>query len=400
MGHDGTSRISLVIMHHPSRADRIPQLVRECAPLEARVVTDPDPTGAPSPLRTAKQAWAAVEPGATHHVVLQDDVQPCPNFAEHLEAAVAARPEVGIALYVNWNSPQNAYLLRKSVVAGLRWATLSPQEYTPTLGLVLPARHSHQLAAYLQELPDALRDDDEVISQFLRRQGLTILAAVPNLLDHGTGSSVAGNDDHGARHSALFAGEYPPRANSQQAVENGPPPSDGPSGEGSAPEFSLELSNSTCNIRFSRLGTAEPVDHLFGWYWQDWAGLIGADVQRIRDAWQCFAGAAAHVDDGCALEVWAAGFLLGADSVSFGRNAAEASLAQPADPDYLHGILESWIKSGLSVDDLSTRGEDGIAQLTEIAVVAVSQGLAAEDLTEAPVRLLMSTSGTSERVHA
>ncbi|MGN0111711.1 MAG: hypothetical protein ACI38P_08665, partial [Cellulosimicrobium funkei] len=103
--------LSVVVMHHPARGD-VSALVRACAPLDVRVVEDPDPEGPPSPLRTAKRAWAAVAPGATHHLVLQDDVAPVAGFAELVRRAVRARPRHAVALYSNWNSPRNAYLVR------------------------------------------------------------------------------------------------------------------------------------------------------------------------------------------------------------------------------------------------------------------------------------------------
>src|SRR5690606_16301712 len=138
--------LSVVVMHHPARGD-VSALVRACAPLDVRVVEDADPDGPPSPLRTAKRAWAAVAPGATHHLVLQDGVTPVPGFAGLVRRAVRARPRHAVALSSNWNSPRNAYLVRAAAAAGQAWAPLGHDEWVPTLGLVLPADGALRLAA-------------------------------------------------------------------------------------------------------------------------------------------------------------------------------------------------------------------------------------------------------------
>ena len=44
--------LSVVVMHHPRRRDRIPALLAACRPLPVRVIVDPEPNGPPSPLRT------------------------------------------------------------------------------------------------------------------------------------------------------------------------------------------------------------------------------------------------------------------------------------------------------------------------------------------------------------
>ncbi|AJC53647.1 hypothetical protein GZL_01043 [Streptomyces sp. 769] len=58
-----------MVMHHPRRAGVLPGLLEACAPFPVRVAEDPEPDGPPSPLRTAKRAWAAVGE-TTHHVVI------------------------------------------------------------------------------------------------------------------------------------------------------------------------------------------------------------------------------------------------------------------------------------------------------------------------------------------
>ncbi|WP_144316993.1 hypothetical protein [Streptomyces sp. sk226] len=371
MNRRDSVRISAAIMHHPSRARQIPGLVRSCAPLNVQVVPDPDPGGIPSPLRTAKRAWAADCPEATHHLVLQDDVRPCPGFASLLEEAVRARPHHAIALYVNWNSPENSYLLRRAVAAGSYWVPLSPVEYTPTLGLVLPARHSRGLAKFLQKLPDSLRDDDEMVTRYCRDHDIPVLAVIPNLLDHGHGSSLAGNEEHGARHAVIFAGEHPPKEGAWLRVH---PLESGPAdwrARVRLRKFAVELSESLCYLRLIRSEAGETVDHRFGWYWQDWCELIGLDARRIRDSWVRYAREERRaVGDEFALEVWAAAVLLGADAADLTKSPTSVD-----GPDLLYGVLKSWVRSGISHRDAESRGPHGIADLIRVGMVGVSHGL-------------------------
>ncbi|MFF5211923.1 hypothetical protein [Streptosporangium sp. NPDC000396] len=337
----GCLKLSVAVMYHPSRASRARELAEQCAELRPELVADPDPAGFPSPLRTAKLAWAACASGATHHLVLQDDVVLAKGFAAHLEAIVRCRPDHGIALYVNRNSQRNAYLFRRAAALGVRWSQVSRFEYTPTLGFLLPADQAKELARYLSAVPDEFRDDDEAVTLFCRNQGIPVVSAVPNLLDHGDLPSVAGNHEHGARHAAAFADrvgvdiaywEEDPAEESREGAREGPP-------------FALEIYDSRCLIRFTRPGSSEPVDNLFGWYWHDWCELLGVVADHVLETWR------EHMvnissDIGfpfeAALELWAAGYVLGFDTSS-----SRAAAVSPA----FRASVESWVVCGLAPDD-------------------------------------------------
>ncbi|MBP2702778.1 hypothetical protein JOL79_03045 [Microbispora sp. RL4-1S] len=370
----GDIRISVAVMHHPRRADRLPRLVRSCAPLRPRVVTDPDPSGPPSPLRTAKRAWAAVAPGATHHLVLQDDVTLTPGFAGLLNGAVAQRPRHAIALYSNWNSPQNSYHVRRAAAAGSPWAPLSPAEWTPTQGLVLPADQARELAEFLAPIPDAIRDDDEMVALFCAERGIRPLATVPHLVDHADEPTLAGHA--GSFHATVYAdgqalppGHWTAGPGAEEALG-------ARSAHRDAREFVVELIRSRCMLRFVRPGSGEPVEHGFGWYWADWASVAGIDPARVRDEFHAYArrdGVGAPY----APEVWAAGYLLGADAAASG---AAGTMAGTVRARLLRDAVGSWIDSGLRPADRLTLGPAGRAALTELGVAAVERGRAATRL--------------------
>lgn len=367
-------RIGVSIMHHPLRADRIPDLIAACLPLEPRVVPDPDPTGIPSPLRTAKRAWADIDDRATHHLVLQDDVLLTLNFAGHLSQAIAQRPTHAVSLYSHWDSPQNSYLIRRAVAAGSPWAPLSTAEWTPTQGLVLPVEQARDLAKYLAQIPDDVQDDDEMVVIFCRERGIPVVATVPHLVDHWDGPTIVGHP--GTFHATVFASDLslPP------GYWSAAPLAEYALARRCAPDcaagHTVELRDSRCALRFLRPGTAEPVEHQFGWYWYDWCPAIGVDPDPLLRACERYLE---HHDprlpsalaNSLATEIWAAGYLLGADAAVPGGG--------PARPDLIRLAMASWIASGLSAADRTACDGHAMAALEELGVAAIEAGRGRRD---------------------
>ncbi|MCT2277425.1 hypothetical protein [Micromonospora chalcea] len=369
-------RLSVAIMHHPRRRERIPPLVRDCAPLTARVVTDPDPDGVPSPLRTAKVAWRAVADGATHHLVLQDDIRLIRSFATQVHRAIAARPEHGISLYSHWDSPQNSYLVRRAVIAGWPFAPLSLFEWTPTQGFVLPVRRARELADYLAGIPDDVKDDDEMVVMFCREAGIPVVGTVPHLVDHRFDPTIVGHP--GRFHATVFlpapvlSPTYWQFSASAEAALARRCRSD------EKLPYTVQLHRSRCLLRPLRPGSGEPVEHGFGWYWADHCGLVGLTVNQVVDGFDRrlgVTGLPSGLQWRLALEVWAAGYLLGADAVTVRRGEADgvwppaavgAGLAQAA--------MTSWITSGLAEPDATGLTAERRAALVAIGLAGVSQG--------------------------
>jgi hypothetical protein len=365
-------RLSVAVMHHPSRSALIPDLVQRCLPLTARVIEDPDPLGRPSALRTAKVAWAAIADGATHHLVIQDDVLPVPGFADQLLAAISQRPEDGVTLCVNWNSPHNSYLTRRAALAGSSWGPLSPFEWIPTLGLALPAEAAAALAAKLAELADDSfwGDDDEAIIDFCKQRGLRVVSTIPHLVDHTDMPSLAGNELLGSRHGTVLCPASDLAADHWTFADDPVPPLALRGAPGYPSEYVVELRNSRCSVRFVRPGVStfprpgngEFLEHPFGWYWHDWAGLAGIDPEQVLDGLEKLLsgrpeirsqGQDQDVDLSVAIEVWAAGYLLGADPITVAcRRNPQSVSPDSATPDSgltatKYGALSSWIDSGL-----------------------------------------------------
>jgi len=366
-------RLSVVIMHHPSRSEHIHDLIDACQPLPVRVVPDPDPSGPPSPLRTAKRAWAAVADGATHHLVLQDDMIPIRGFAGHLVRAIAARPEHGISLSVQGTSPRNAYLVRRAALAGHAWAPTSIVEWTPTNGLVLPATDARDLAVYLADIPDGLKDDDNFVTPFCAERGLPVLVTVPNLIEHGDLPSLSGFGAEGRRTVTAFDPEWSVPVDHWDRTGAGPGAAPVETGVGG---LAVELRESRCGLRFFRPGTREPLEHPHTWYWHDSAALVGIDQDDVVRAWRATVAdryqdhGLAHIRPRLTLEIWAAGLLTGALSTSeSGRWELEDFVARVR-----HLAAASWLRLGLSKADRAASTPEDLRVLAECLLLGYAAG--------------------------
>jgi hypothetical protein len=383
-------RIGVTIMYHPSRRARVANLVASCAPLVPQVVCDPDPTGTPSPLRTAKLAWATIRSDATHHLVLQDDVVLADGFAKHLAHALAERPYHAVALYSNWNSPHNSYLVRRAAATGSPWARLSPAEWTPTEGLVLPVDQARRLARFLAAIPDEVSDDDEMAARFFREMGLPVFATVPHLVDHADERTLAGHP--GSYHATVYAAGHSlsdkhwrvaPRTRARLPERAVHP---------SRRKFVVELTGSRCLLRILQPACGEPVEHPYGWYWNDWGALVGVDPERLLQSCAAFlfgdgspepgkeAASPLSLDLSALVEVWAAGYLLGADLGARGCHDSDAQWSEEMRSSLLRDAISSWIDSGLEGADRRLLDAAARSRLVDLGVASVACGRAGRPL--------------------
>jgi hypothetical protein len=189
--------ITTVVMCHPRRSAVAARLAGRLTGLlghEVGTVVDPDPDGPPSALRTAARAWAYCDGRASHHAVVQDDVEPAANLGPLLARAVRERPGAVLAFYAN-SRGWNGAIGRVAALAGHTWATPTLDEYFPTLAVVMPCAVAHGYASLADErLASKESDDDEVLAQYLARTGTPGLLRVPNLVEHRGLPSLSGYD--------------------------------------------------------------------------------------------------------------------------------------------------------------------------------------------------------------
>lgn len=182
-----TVALSVAIQHHPSRADLIPALLERLAGLTVEVVADPEPDATPSPWRTYRACLEQTPAWATHRVILQDDVVPAPGFASALTAAVTARPDKPVALWLGGSPMDACVAMKQASKAGRRWIDLSPYSWFPCVAAVWPAAVARDVLAWAAANKiegDRHRADDGILARYFRARRLWPLATVPSLVSH------------------------------------------------------------------------------------------------------------------------------------------------------------------------------------------------------------------------
>ncbi|WP_189218568.1 MULTISPECIES: NAD(P)-dependent oxidoreductase [Streptomyces] len=194
-------------MTHPKRLRAAEELAAGAPEGALRVVMDPDPAGRPSVLRTALAAWSAVEEGATHHLVVQDDMRLSGTFFERVLEAIGEMPDAALALFALWDS-RNGAAVRLGALSGARWVG-AVNEYFPCVAIVLPRHVAAGFVEYGRRRLDGW-PDDILMYRYLSDRGVPAYVSVPSLAEHEDHGSISGNGFRGPRRSVCFLSSDPP----------------------------------------------------------------------------------------------------------------------------------------------------------------------------------------------
>ncbi|MER7129011.1 hypothetical protein [Streptosporangium saharense] len=196
-----TYRLTGAVMAHPRRRRQAEALSRRLPVEFQNVVTDPDPSGPPGGYRTSRLAWSLVPAGATHHLLLHDDMEISKTLLERAERAVSALPHAALGLFAFWSS-RNGAAVRQGALAGARWVS-AVNEWSPTNAIILPREAALGYVDYL-EGRDLSWPDDVLMHHYLRLVGVPTYLAVPALAEHDDLPSLVDNDYQGLRRAACF----------------------------------------------------------------------------------------------------------------------------------------------------------------------------------------------------
>ncbi|MFF3867603.1 hypothetical protein [Micromonospora sp. NPDC001898] len=199
---DPPVRLSACVMAHPARQAAAERLAVALAEFDAGVATDPEPGRPGGTLRTSRMAWSRVAPGATHHLVVQDDSVLASDFVRRALAGTRALPGHALGLFTEWGS-FTSYALRIAALAGADWVEVV-DGYMPAQALILPAEVAREFDRYAERATTGDEPDDEVLLGFLRAMGVPMVVSVSNLVQHGDEVSIAGNGWHGLRKAACW----------------------------------------------------------------------------------------------------------------------------------------------------------------------------------------------------
>lgn len=369
--------IGISIMYHPSRRDDVEQIRQACLPLIAVPVEDPDPAGIPSPIRTAKKAWATMASRVTHHLVLQDDVALAPDFASRLQTLVERFPDRPVALYIGDSSSFNSFQARLAALAGQSWTNLVPWEWVPTLGLVMPRELAADLAAFLYAFDDAYIADDEAVREFCAWRRLRLVAPIPHLVDHVRGEvSLVGNAHHGPRKATVPFAERATGGTKLPAPDTAALTLDDDAMQ------AVSLYQSRCRVDVPLPGETvltRPFRPHWDWpFWREQCGHLGvaADLLERSGAEYLASVAACRADaelSALAMEAWVAGNLLGLGlerRVWVRDNADDEAYADRVG----QLAIRSWIEAGFTADDRRRIGVGGVTVLESVCTAAIARG--------------------------
>ncbi|MEV1118790.1 hypothetical protein AB0I91_27305 [Actinosynnema sp. NPDC049800] len=324
------------VITHPARGDAAARVAAQAPPGLLTVVTDPDPTGPPTALRTTLAAWESVPASSTHHLVVQDDMLLAGGAIERLVHAIGVAPEAALALYSMWDS-RNGAAVRLGALTGAGWVS-AVNEYTPTGALVLPRAVAAGFADDLRRRPSTW-PDDILMSRYLRREGVRCLIAVPTLAQHEDVPSIAGNAFRGLRRSPCYLPVVRP---GPRRVDVDVP--------GAVPFFKNGVAQCVVHTESGRWLHLETADHLVG---------LGVPEHHLRPAADVELD---DVDPAVVRGTWLTAFALG--MLTAGR-------CGDADPDVAREALRTIAPGGTSQEpggELSVEACDRLALLAELAL--------------------------------
>ena len=192
-----TPRVSVAIMACPSRLGNVRATVRSIGG-RPRVIVDRCRAGA---WPTARRAWLAYDKTATHHVVLQDDIQPCRHFREACTRLAEVRPRHCLALCVNRKKALDA---REH---GLSWiVTEGPWGQ----GIMLPVAWIRDFLTWTATWTPTCPHDDTRLTLFLWSMGELAWGPMPSLVEHLDNGSLIGNKLPFSRRATWFMGDADP----------------------------------------------------------------------------------------------------------------------------------------------------------------------------------------------
>ncbi|MFJ7205758.1 NAD-dependent epimerase/dehydratase family protein [Streptomyces sp. NPDC098789] len=195
-------KLSGAVMTHPRRLEEARLLAAADPHRRIEVVVDPEPEGRPTALRVAPLSWDCVAPDATHHLVLQDDVELADGFFAYVEQVAAAAGDEAVAFYAGWET-RNGGVARLAALTGAPWA-YALQEHVPCYALLLPADVARGYARFQAE-DEPGWPYDVVVQRYLNARGVPVRFCTPSLVQHMDMPSLAGNAYHGFRQATLFA---------------------------------------------------------------------------------------------------------------------------------------------------------------------------------------------------
>lgn len=194
------------IQAHPSRRSLAESLA---ATLPFPTEISEHSSDPPSPYAGYVQALRELPPHCSHVLVLQDDAQPCPGFADVLPQVAK---DVPVCLFLGDLPRRTAQLARRALRENRRYVTHSFYEFVPCVAILWPRALAESFSEFartssIPATPNP-RADDHVIGYWRRKTRTDFLVTCPSLVEHpGIVESVKGRSNGATRMRALALAE-------------------------------------------------------------------------------------------------------------------------------------------------------------------------------------------------
>lgn len=171
--------LSVSIMAHPQRARFVEELQEQLP--DATVVWDQKNDR----WDTGRRSLLAFDPGATHHVVVQDDAIPCKDFLAGVERITQLVPNNPISLYTGRTRPfgqQVQKAARTARAKRLKWIVLDGLFWG--VGVVLPVPLLQEMVRFHDTANVQIKNYDSKMSFYFIQKGITTYYTQPSLVNH------------------------------------------------------------------------------------------------------------------------------------------------------------------------------------------------------------------------
>lgn len=175
-------KVSVTIMAHPKRKDKIPALSQRLP--DADVVWDRENNR----WDTGRRAMLARDPSADWHVVVQDDVILCDDFARHMVNALDyALPEAPVAFYTGKVRPYAEIVSRavkRATERGMSWIAMKGPLWGPAVAV--PTDMIPDMIEACDQIP--IDNYDIRMAEYFDQRGILCQYTLPSLVNHRVGS--------------------------------------------------------------------------------------------------------------------------------------------------------------------------------------------------------------------
>ena len=189
--------IDIRIMASPKRADNVARLLQKLNLSSDAVTWDDRPNGGDA-MYTARKTWLHPLPeGATHRMVLQDDVEVCKNFAQIVSIIADTHPHRVIT---------GIHFLQPSNYPNYNNTTYYRVNNMPGCAIMMPVSTIEPCMAWCDASDDMERKphDDLMISKYCQEHNVMMVCTIPCIVQHPDDNSLFGTVYTWKRYSRLY----------------------------------------------------------------------------------------------------------------------------------------------------------------------------------------------------